>query len=173
MTSYGTNLLILAVVLVSGIHAQMDSTAHSDGMTSVAPSDVMTTVAPSDVATTLATTDAMSMSPSDETTTISGGMDEPFAMCTAAMMTSDANEDEFLSEDEYLNFANEIAASMCLPVLDSLNLNLQTTYLSIACNCDDCCVGDDFVGIALTGVSDTYLREACLLTRVALGANQC
>ena len=112
--------------------------------------------------------------------------------CANAILQNDDDGDGAIRRGEFLDFVNTLADLLCLPPRPSLDLELQSVFVSIACLCQeregneiDCCVGEN-VGLLVGGADsstvvspkrteedESYLRAACLLTQAVLGPEQC
>ena len=131
--------------------------------------------------TTTTTTTTTSVSSSlDVAGTVSG--------CIHALLASDDNRDGVIRRDEYLDFVNSVGALLCMPSKSTLDLQLQTSFISFACLClerpdsESSCCFEDYAAIDLAGAADAtvrtidqenYLRAVCVLTQAAFGHGQC
>eukprot|EP00797_Seminavis_robusta_P021724 Sro3404_g347630.2 (339) ;mRNA; r:1702-2718 len=106
--------------------------------------------------------------------------------CTAALLANDEDGDWSIRRDEYLGVVNDVADLLCVPPREDLDLQLQTTFISLACLCleregaaSDCCFADN-AAIDVSVVSgfrseddELYLRAVCVLTQAIFGHGQC
>ena len=112
--------------------------------------------------------------------------------CANAILENDDDGDGAIRRGEFLDFVNTLADLLCLPPRPSLDLELQSVFVSIACLCQeregneiDCCFGES-AGLFVDGAEsstvvstkrseedESYLQAACLLTQAVLGPEQC
>jgi len=55
--------------------------------------------------------------------------------CANALLEADRNKDGLVKQNEFWEFVNVLSGLLCVPPRENLDLDIQTTFISISCLC--------------------------------------